>query len=357
MTPDEAIREAGQGELRPVYLVVGEERYLSSEVVKALRDAAVGPGAGFNDELMVAGEATVDAVLAAARTLPMFAKRRSVILRSVERWEVKDGEGKKGNPEALDRLAAYAEDPSPTTTLVLVAQKLDKRRRLVTVAQKRGFLVSCDELRRDALPSWVEQRARQRGNPLAHGVADLLAELAGPELSAVNDALERVCLFAGAGATVTEDHVAECVVRLRPATVWELVDAVGRRDAGAALSALGRVYDPQDRGLRLVGVLAWSARQLIKFESAISSGASPEDAAKRAGAPPFKAREMKRQIDRVPRAEIEAWLETLAGLDLALKGWSKRTPQAVLEHAILALCTKGSAGKRPTTRSGSSARA
>jgi DNA polymerase-3 subunit delta len=329
VTPDEALREAREGALRPVYLVLGEERYLASEVTKALRDAAVGAGGGFNDEQMVAGEVTVDAVLSAARTLPMFAKRRFVILRSIDRWEAKDGESKKGNPEAMDRLAAYAEDPSPTTTLVLVAPKLDKRRRLVTLALKKGFLVACDELRRD------------NGNPLAPGVADLLAELAGPELSAVNDALERAGLFAGAGTTITEDHVAECVVRLRPATVWELVDAVGRRDAGAALSALSRVYDPQDRGLRLVGVLAWSARQLIKFESALAAGANPEDAAKRAGAPPFKARDMKRQIDRVPRTEIEAWLETLAGMDLALKGWTKRPPRAVLEHAILALCTKG----------------
>lgn len=341
VTPDEALREAREGALRPVYLVLGEERYLASEVTKALRDAAVGASGGFNDEQMVAGEATIDAVLSAARTLPMFAKRRFVILRSIDRWEQKEGESKKGNPEAMDRLAAYAEDPSPTTTLVLVAPKLDKRRRLVTLALKKGFLVTCDELRRDALPAWIERRARDNGNPLAPGVADLLAELAGPELSAVNDALERAGLFAGAGATITEDHVAECVVRLRPATVWELVDAVGRRDAGAALSALSRVYDPQDRGLRLVGVLAWSARQLIKFESALTAGANPEEAAKRAGAPPFKARDMKRQIDRVPRTEIEAWLETLAGIDLALKGWTKRPPRAVLEHAILALCAKG----------------
>ncbi len=345
MTPDEALREAREGALQPVYLILGEERHLASEVVRALRDQAVGQNGAFNEEQMVAGEANVDAVLSAARTLPMFAKRRFVVLRSLERWEAKDGDGKKGNTEAMDRLASYAEDPSPTTTLVLIAHKLDKRRRLVSLAQKRGFLVSCDALRRDALPAWIADRARSNGNKLAPGVADLLAELAGPELSGVSDALERVCLFAGKDETVTEDHVAECVVRLRPTTVWELVDAVGRRDAGAALGALGRVYDPADRGLRLVGVLAWSARQLIRFESASAAGASPEEAAKRAGAPPFKARDLRRQI----RSRIATRARGLARGSrrhrFNLKGGSKLPPRAVLERAILDLCSK-----RPSPR-------
>lgn len=337
MTPDEALARAREGKLGPVFLVAGEERHLAMEVVRALREATLaGATPGLNEEQMVAGEQDVRAILAAARTLPMFAKRRLVVVRSLERWDAQGD--KKASAEALDRLADYVDDPSPSTVLVLIATKLDKRRRLYTSAQKKGFLVACDPLSRDRLPGHVTRLARERGSSLAPGVADLIAELAGPELGAVSDAVERLCLFAGPNVEIGEDHVAECVVRLRPASVWELVDAVGRRDAGAALATLARVYDPSDRGLRLVGVLAWSARQLLKFESASRSGCGPEEAAKRAGAPPFKAKDLARQVKQVSRAELESWLETLAGLDFALKGGSKRAPQAVLEHAILELC-------------------
>lgn len=348
VTPDQALQEARKGELRPVYLVVGEERHLALAVVKALREAALqGAAASLNEEQMVAGEASIDAALSAARTLPMFAKRRLVILRSLERWDAQ-GE-KKGGAESLDKLAEYAASPSPSTVLIAVGGKLDKRRRLYLAAQKAGFLVACDALKRDALPGWISRAARERGCSISPDVADLVAELAGPELASVDDAVERLCLFAGTGQQITEDHVAECVVRVRPTQVWELVDAVGRRDAGAALQALSRVYDPHDRGLRLVGTLAWSARQLIKFESATRAGAGPEEAAKRAGAPPFKARDLARQIQRITRAELETWLETLAEVDLALKGGSKRPPRAVLEHAILELCGKQS--RRPRVAS------
>jgi DNA polymerase-3 subunit delta len=162
--------------------------------------------------------------------------------------------------------------------------------------------------------------------------------------------VERLCLYVGDGNEIEEDSVATCIVRLRAASVWELVGAVGRRDAGAALAALADVYDPQDRGLRLLGVLAWSTRQLLRFDSALRGGASPDQAAIRAGAPPFKARELNQQLKSLPRADLERWPELLARLDLELKGGSRRPAQAVLEAAILKLCrTSPNAGRRAAT--------
>ena len=355
MTPGQAIQEAEEQKLRPVYLLVGEERHFEAQVVQALKGAATRGGIpGLNEDQLQAQEADVEKAIAAARTLPMMAKRRFVLVRGLEHWEGRDGgEGKEtATQNPLDRLLDYCQHPSPSTTLVLVGGGLDKRRKLVTTARKDGWLVSCDVLARADLPGFIERAAKARGNALEPGVADLIAELAGPELGPVTDALERCCLYAGAGLLVTEDVVAECVVRLRTKTVWELVAAVGKRDPGAALSALDEVYDPQDRGLRLLGVLAWSTRQMLRFEAALGEGLSLSDAAVRAGAPPFKARELAEQVKRIARVDLERWLETLAELDYALKGGSKRPPKSVLEHGILKLCrsTDGRSGPRSNDR-------
>ena len=84
-------------------------------------------------------------------------------------------------------------------------------------------------------------------------VAELLAAIAGPELAYVNDAIERLSLYVGAGAPIDEAAVAECVARVRTADTWALVDAVGKRDLGRAFRILADVYDPRDRGLPLLG--------------------------------------------------------------------------------------------------------
>ncbi|HKY38142.1 MAG TPA: DNA polymerase III subunit delta [Polyangiaceae bacterium] len=351
MTPDQALAEAAKGELRPVYLVAGEEAYLATQVVAALKTAAGKGGVtGLNEDAFQAGEADVDRVLAAAATLPMMAKRRFVLVRGLERWEPKAGakEGTATDKEPLEKLLDYAKAPSPSTVMVL-AGALDKRRKLYTQAKSDGFLVACEPLARVDLPVFIERRVAERGCKISRGVADLLAELTGPELAPVVDAIERLCLYVGDGREISEDAVSTCIVRLRSASVWELVGAVGRRDAGSALSALADVYDPQDRGLRLLGILAWSTRQLLRFESALREGAAPEQAATRAGAPPFKARELSQQVKALSRAELERWPELLARLDLELKGGSKRPPQAILEAAILKLCQKSGTATRRST--------
>jgi len=346
VTPEEAIAEAGE-KLRPVYLVLGEERLLVDRVVAALREASGKGGVpGFNEDRFTAGEAQIGTIIGAAKMLPMMAPRRFVMVRGLDRWEKKEGEddkpaaaGKKGKPEAapLDELAEYTKDPPPSTVMVLVAPKLNGQRRLVTAAKKGGFLVSCEPLSREALPRWIEKAARDRGHKIAPDVADLLAEIAGPELGYVDDAIERLSLYVGKGAAIDEDAVAAIVTRVRQSSVWELLDALGKRSTAAALAILADVYDPRDGGLRLLGAVSWSVRQLVKFESAIRSGADARDAAARAGMPPFKANDALRTVRAVPAGTLPAWLGLLAETDLALKS-SRRPAQAVLEAMLIEMC-------------------
>lgn len=344
-SPDQALQEAKEGKLRPVYLLLGEERYFRQQVVEAVRRAVVGDGVNsLNEDQFVAGEADVRNVVAAARTLPMFGPRRLVILRSLERWDAKAdaepaaAENAKGVVyKPLDQLADYVAAPVDTTTLLLVADKLDTRRRLVTLAKKAGFLISCESLPRHALPAWIQRSAKRAGHDIAPRAAELMAELVGSDLCALEDALERVELYVGKGAELTDEAVLTCVANMQPASVWDLVNAVGRRDAGAALAALERVFEPGG-GPRLVGLLCWSARQLIRFASARRAGLSPDDAARQAGVPPFKVRELTDQLRHLPLERAERWLEALAQVDFDLKGGSKLPQKAVLETAVLAFC-------------------
>src|SRR5262249_6641984 len=138
VNPAQAIAQAQRGELLPVYVVVGEERFLRDQVVQALRTAALGGGvAAFNEDKFTAGEAQVNKVVAAARTVPMMANKRFVLVRGGERW---DGVAERGGNDAglppLDVLAAYAQAPIDSTCLVVVFEKIDGRRKLATQGKK-----------------------------------------------------------------------------------------------------------------------------------------------------------------------------------------------------------------------------
>lgn len=336
MKPEQVVRQAQSGQLLPLYVVVGEERFTVDAVVRAVRNAALeGAAQGFNDDRFTAGETEVDAVLAAAQTVPMMAQRRVVTVQAVERWDGKGADKPQGSP--LDRLAEYAADPTPSTVLLLVAAKLHGQRRLVKAAKKADYLVSCQPLHRRELPGWIRQHARDRGHSIAPQVAELLAELVGPELAPVVDALERLSLFVGPEADITDDALAQVVTRVRQDTVWQLVDALGQRRLGPALASLADAFDPRDGGLRLLGAVGWSVRQLLKYASARRAGSAPPEAAKAAGVPGFKVQQVERNVREITPARLEQWMTHLAQADRALKS-SRRPHRAILEALLVDLC-------------------
>ena len=68
------------------------------------------------------------------------------------------------------------------------------------------------------------------------------------------------------------------------------------------------------------------------------SGLGASEAAVRAGAPPFKARELAQQVKGLGAPDLAKFLVRLADLDAELKGGSKRPPKSSLERLILDLC-------------------
>ena len=342
MTPAEAITNAKKGKLLSLYVLAGEERFLRDQVVAEIRAAALGGGIpAFNEDKFQAGEVDIDKVIAAARTVPMMAPKRFVLVRGVERWDsARDSDSGDDDAKAspLDKLATYATAPIDSTCVVLVAEKIDGRRKLMALAKKQGFLVSCEPLDNRALVDWIADRVRAKGHAMERDVAELLAAIAGPELAYVNDAIERLSLFAGADAPIDEAAVGECVARVRTADTWALVDAVGKRDLGGAFRILADVYDPRDRGLPLLGALAWSIRQLAKYLAATAQGMSPDDAGRKAGVfQPFRARELAQKARGFRAKEVERWILVLAETDVALKS-SRRAADAILEDMLTRMC-------------------
>ena len=104
------------------------------------------------------------------------------------------------------------------------------------------------------------------------------------------------------------------------------------------LTLFADVYDPRDRGLPLIGAIAWSLRQLLKLQSALGQGLGLDDAARKAGIfPAFKARDHAQKLKAFRPRELERWLVVVQETDAALKS-SRRPADAILEEMFTRLC-------------------
>jgi len=337
MTPEQAIAEASRKQLRPVYVVVGDETFLANQVVDALIEAAdVGKTAGFNIDRWQASDVHGFKVVAAALTVPMMAKCRVVIVGGIEKWD-KKGDSAGGGTESLNALADYAAAPADTALVILRGTKVNGSRKLMRAAKRDGFLVKCEPLSRRELPRFIMGRAKQHDHPMDRQVAEVLAELVGPELGPVCDAIERLSLFVGQGKPITEEAVTSTITRVRQQTVWMLIDALSRRDLGKVLRAMADALRKRGDAMPLLGLLRWRVRQLTRYGSERRRGQDQRDAAKAAGVPPFKAAEIEQVSRKLGRWTLERWTMLLAEADLALKG-SRRPERDVITTALVAMC-------------------
>ena len=327
----DVIAAAREGRFAPVYVLFGSERFLVDRAAELLKKAALGDGpAGFNDDLFH-GSASFNAqrVINAARTLPMMANARFVLARDVD----------QAPPEQLEALAEYVAAPVDSACVVLTAEKLDKRSKLVKAGLAAKVAYEAKPMKGPALRRFASEEATRRGHALTPRGADALVDALGEDLAAIDDACERLSLYVGAGEKIDVDAVEACVTRVATDSIWALVDAVGARNTKKALHAAGSLLGDREPPLRILAMVSRQLRIVAKMREALASKTmSDEDAAMAAGAPPFKARELKDSARRFTMAELSAAFTTLAITDLALKG-SRVPPERILEEAVIALCT------------------
>jgi len=319
---------ASKGSLDPVYVLVGTERLLIERVVDAVRKAVDSMGApGFNIEVFDGKGLDAARVISAARTLPMMADTRLVLLRHVDAM----------TPTEQTNLAEYLDDPSESTCFIVTATKLDGRAKLAKAAKKKGVLIDAKPLRGRELREFIRAEATAREHNIAPQAIEALLDAVGDDLAAIDDAVERLSLFVGAGQRIDADAVMTCVTRIRVDSIWSLVDAIGLKDRRKGIAAAQSLLDDREPPLRLLAMVARQLRIVARMREALSEGLRPQDAAKRAGAPPFKAADLTQSARQFTAGSLGRAFTLIAETDRALKG-SKRPPDVILQDAVLELC-------------------
>lgn len=324
-TFDAIQKDISSGKLKPVYALVSEETFLRDETASALREAVLADGvAGFNEDLFHGKEVTGSAIANAAQTLPMMAPMRLVFVRDVDQ---------ASEPDAL---VAYVLDPNPQTCLVLTASKLNGSTKLAKALKKTGARYDEKALKAGDMREFIKREADRRGHGISPGAVHALSESLGQDLSATADAIERLGFFVGPGQQIDEAAVTACVSRLRVDTIWALVDAVGLKDRKRALTAASSLLRDREPPLRILAMITRQLRIVGRMRHALGQGQSDRDAAKYAGAPPFKARELKEAARRFRLSQLRHAFSVLDEADRLLKG-SKVPGDIVLEHTIMQL--------------------
>jgi DNA polymerase-3 subunit delta len=303
----EIIDDARAGRLAPVYVIASDHPVLVDRVIAAVRDAAVDPGwRAFNYDV-IEGKPSASRITAAANTLPMMAPRRMVMVRDLALVPA----------DEQAALASYLDAPSPTTVLVMLTSKLDKRMKLYAAAAKKGWLHVLEAPRHPQ--AWIRDEAKSRGVRMAGDAVERLADAVGNDLSRLALVIDQLATYAGDRA-VTADDVEDLVADTRERSVFELTDAIGAGDLPGALAAVGSLCDQRQSALGVIAMLARFVRQVGQLHAARAAGLGKGELAAAVGVPPFVVDKLAQQARRIPPAAVARAQRVLHDADRALKG-------------------------------------
>ena len=347
---------AGKGQLRPGYVLAGDEIFLLDRCRAAVLKAFVPPELRdfcLSDLDLV--ETSIFEVLDRAQTPSLMAPFQAIFVRNLRQLYTRGA--KKDEFAALDR---YFRSPNPQALLIFVADflripadarrmDLDDKNRFERLRETLGEHCGVVELARvseeDAM-RWAVTTAQAANVRIEPDAVRELVDALGADMMLVSSEVEKLLLYALDRGRITLGDVETMVLSAKQRSLYELTDAISARDRVRALSLLHGLLNSSDAGEEAaIGHLYMLARTFRQMLVILEKNVRDSRAIWQAlwqgfRMPPFAADDLIRQARRYKnRRDLTRALRLIARADLELRS-SPPDKRLVLERLIYELASE-----------------
>lgn len=333
----------------------GEAEVLKRRALQALVCAHLGPEADPDAVTEFWGkEVDLRQVGNAVGSVSLFSDQRVIILHQFESIPLRE---QKPLEEPLGKI--------PEDTLVVIVTRprendRDKRKPPVSapILKLADVQVYTAPRRAEEMLPWVTEEFRACGKRVLPSTANLLLNIVGPDYDRLHNEIQKLILFSGDEAEISDEYVRECACPAEENTVFELTDAIGARDVPKALAIVRTLLPKEARkgsAIPLLGMIArhlrllWQAAYTLKQSRQIPSDFPPEVAAvfpsEQGLVGEVKSRDWIRralqgQARNFSEGQLAKAMLKVYEADLALKGYSEEQldDRMVVETLIISLC-------------------
>lgn len=230
----EAFREIRSGNsISPIYYFHGEESFFMDLLQDEVEKLVPAEQKDFNFDLVYGADSSPARVIDMARSFPMMADRRVVIVRDFMKL------GEKTEDGNLNDFEAYLSNPNPSTVLCLIDKKIpDGRTKLgkaLTSKESPASVYQFEPVPDNLLPDWVADWAKHAHRKVIEPeAARTLAQMVGQDLQLLSTEIDKVCTFVDTRDRVSIDDIKKISGSYREFNVFELKNAVVSRNLDRA---------------------------------------------------------------------------------------------------------------------------
>ena len=253
------VTEIKNKKLKPIYFLMGEEAYYIDRISDFIEASVLAEeDRGFNQMVLYGRDVSVDDIVGNAKRYPMMAEYQVIIVKEAQDLS-----------RTIENLAKYAENPQPTTVLVVnyKYKKIDKRKALYKTLKKTGVVYESKKLYENQVADWIRRVLSPKKYTISPKAAQMLVEFLGTDLSKINNELEKLQIILPEGTQISPDHIEENIGISKDYNNFELRKAVGERNAIKAHKIVNYFADnPKDNPMVVTVLLLFNFfSQLLHF--------------------------------------------------------------------------------------------
>lgn len=297
----------------PVYFFYGEEPFYIDELTDFIEKNALDePSREFNQTIVYGLDVTAQDISDLARRFPMMGNYQVIIVKEAQ------------NIQNLDPLLDYFENPLESTILVInyKYKRLDKRKTLYKrlSQSKKVVLFESTRIYDNKIPDWISERVHMLGYTIAPKSVIMLAEFLGTNLSRIDNELRKLIINLQPGEAITEDIVEQNIGISKDYNVFELRNALGKRDLYHALRIVQYFeFNPKQNPLQMINVLLFNYFMNVLLYHQLKNENNNTIAAK-LGISPFFVKDFRTAAQNYSPAKLKKIISGLRQLDLKSKG-------------------------------------
>lgn len=316
-------------QLKPIYFLMGEEPYYIDKISDFIEDTVLTEEErGFNQMVLYGRDVTIEDIVSNAKRFPMMAEYQVVIVKEAQDLS-----------RTIEKLAAYALNPQPTTILVVnyKYKKIDKRKTLYKNLKKTGVIYESKKLYENQVADWIRRVLSPKGYAISPKAAQMLVEFLGTDLSKINNELEKLQIILPDNTQITPEHIEENIGISKDFNNFELRKAIGERNAVKAYKIVNYFAEnPKDNPMVVTVALLFNFfSQLLQFHGMTDK--SPRHVAATLKINPYFVNEYITAAKNYPMRNVSAIVALLRTFDVKGKGvGANAVPQGDLLKELLA---------------------
>lgn len=317
-----------KGDIKPIYFLMGEEPYyidkISDHIEKNLLQEEE---KGFNQMTLYGRDVSIEDIIGNAKRFPMMAERQVVIVKEAQELS-----------RNIEKLADYAENPQPSTVLVMCYKykKIDKRKKLYKAVAKSGVIFESKPLYENKVGEWIRQELHSRNYQIAPKATQMLVEFLGTDLGKIDNELQKLQLICPEGTTITPEIIEENIGISKDFNNFELRKAIGEKDSLKAHRIINYFsQNPKDNPMVLTVSLLFSFfSQLLQYHGLKDQ--SKGNVAKVLKVNPFFVNDYAIAARNYPMKKVSQVISHLRDADVKSKGvGAANVPQGDLLKELL----------------------